>query len=77
MSKSLVTGLTVCAALVAFAGNADAHKAPYDTTRTEHASPPPLTTEGSRLHADCVSPALASCMSSPYDRHDFGGKPNG
>jgi hypothetical protein len=74
MINSSLTGLAVCAALVAFAGNADAHNGPTQTTRTPHTLPSPPTTEGGLLHVDCVTPALASCMSSPYDSHEFDSK---
>ena len=75
MTKSLFIGLAFCASLFAFAGNAGAHTGAIHTTKPAHILPPTPTTKGSSVYVDCATPALASCMSSPYDGHD--GKPRG
>jgi hypothetical protein len=63
MTKSLLTAMAVCAALVAFAGNASAYKTPIHTTRsTESASS--LTAKGGPLH-DCVHVTFPQCSRGP------------
>ena len=64
MTKSLLTGMAICAALATFAGNAYAYKAPIHTTRTAQ-SMSLLTAKGGPLH-DCVHIAFPQC-SKGYD----------
>jgi hypothetical protein len=59
MTKSLLTGIAVCAALAVFAGNANAYRAPIHTTRTAQ-SMSSLTAKGGPLH-DCVHVTFPQC----------------
>jgi hypothetical protein len=67
MTKSLLTGIAVCAALAVFAGNAYAYRAPIHTTRTAQ-STSSLTAKGGPLH-DCVHVTFPQCSRE-------GGAPN-
>jgi hypothetical protein len=58
MTKSLLTGMAICAALAIFAGNAYAYKAIH-TTRTVR-SMSSLTAKGGPLH-DCVHVTFPQC----------------
>jgi hypothetical protein len=62
MTKSLLTGIAVCAALAVFAGNAFAYKAPTYTTRTS-LDMRSLMAKGGPLH-DCVHVTFPQC--SPH-----------
>jgi hypothetical protein len=62
MTKSVLTGIAVCAALAVFSGNAIAHTTPIHTTRTAW-SLASLTVRGGPLH-DCVHVAFPQC--SPH-----------
>ena len=68
MTKSLLTGIAVCAALAVFAGNANAHKAPIHTTRTAQ-STSSLTAKGGPLH-DCVHVTFPQCSRGPDEPND-------
>jgi hypothetical protein len=41
-----------------------------------HTSKPEADELYNHFHADCATPALASCMSSPYAAHGFNGTQN-
>ena len=60
MTKSLLAGIAVCAALVAFAGSADAYKYKPPIHRAKTASIPSLTAKGGPLH-DCVHVTFPQC----------------
>jgi hypothetical protein len=62
MTKSVLTGIAVCAALAAFSGNANAYTTSTHTSRTLR-SLSSLTPRGGRLH-DCVHVAFPQC--SPH-----------
>jgi hypothetical protein len=62
MTKSLLSGIAVCAALAAFAGNAYAYRAPTYTTGTS-LDMRSLTAPGGPLH-DCVHVTFPQC--SPH-----------
>jgi len=62
MTKSLLTGIAVCAALAVFAGNANAHKAHTYATRTV-STWSSLMAKGGPLH-DCVHVTFPQC--SPH-----------
>jgi hypothetical protein len=66
MTKSLLTGIAVCAALAVFAGNANAYRAPVHTTRTAQS---PLTAKGGPLH-DCVHVTFPQCARGPDEPND-------
>jgi hypothetical protein len=68
MMKSLLTGMAICAALAAFAGNAYAYKASIHTTRTEQ-SMSALTAKGGPLH-DCVHVAFPQCSKGYGEPND-------
>jgi hypothetical protein len=80
MTKSLLTGMAVCAALALFVENGHAHerKAPahaymYVNRSPIHVATPTwasLRAKGGPLH-DCVHVTFPQC-----DSHDFGGEPN-
>ncbi len=56
MTKSLLTGIAICAALAALGGNAYAYKAPVHTTQSLSS----LTAKGGPLH-DCVHVTFPQC----------------
>jgi hypothetical protein len=60
MTKSLLTGIAVCATLAVFAGNANAYRATYTRTAQSASS---LTAKGGPIH-DCVHVAFPQC--SPH-----------
>jgi hypothetical protein len=62
MTKSVLTGIAVCAALAVFSGNANAYKTRTHATRTVR-SLSSLTARGGPLH-DCVHVAFPQC--SPH-----------
>jgi hypothetical protein len=64
MTKSLLTGMAVCAALAVFAGNAYAYRGSIQTTRTQS-----LTEKGGPLH-DCVHVAFPQCSKGYGEPND-------
>jgi hypothetical protein len=58
MTKSVLTGIAVCATLALFAGNASAYRAINTTSSAQTESA--LTAKGGPLH-DCVHVAFPQC----------------
>jgi hypothetical protein len=69
MTRSLLTGMAVCAALAVFAGNANAYKAPVHPARTAQPTMSSLTAKGGPLH-DCVHVAFPQCSKGYGEPND-------
>jgi hypothetical protein len=67
MTKSVVTGIVVCAALAICAGNADAYVHKSQTQMARKAlTPLSLTAKGGPLH-DCVHVTFPQCGDKGFD----------